>query len=386
MENILLIRYGEIYLKGLNRPFFENLLLKRVREAVADIEGIVVAKQDSRFFAQGYAQADEAAIIERIKNVFGLHSVSPAVKTSKDFDTICAQCVELLKKYSNTTFKVAAKRSDKLYQYDSLQIAREAGAYILDHTEGFTVDVHHPKVTVSIEIREMAYCYTQVIPCVGGMPVGCSGKAMLLLSGGIDSPVAGYMIAKRGVTIEAVHYYSFPYTGEKARQKVIDLAKILTRYTGTIKLHIVHFTDIQMQIYEKCPQTLLTLIMRRFMMRIAERLAQSGGAQCLVTGESIGQVASQTMESLVVTDGSVLLPVFRPVIGMDKIEIMDYARKIGTYDTSILPYEDCCTVFVAKHPNTKPRLEDIEKNEKLLDGEALIQDALQKTETLIITP
>jgi thiamine biosynthesis protein ThiI len=386
LEHLLLIRYGEIYLKGQNRPFFENLLLKRVREAVGDAESVF--KNDGRFYVQGYAEQEEAALIGKIKCVFGLHSLSPAIRTEKDFDTICAVSTELLKQYpAGTTFKVEAKRSDKRFRYDSMEIAREAGAYLLEHTEGYMVDVHHPAAVIHIEIRDAgAYCYTQVIPCAGGMPVGCSGKAMLLLSGGIDSPVAGYMIAKRGVVIEAVHYYSFPYTGEKARQKVIDLAKLMSRYTGPIRLHIVHFTDIQTQIYEKCPQTLLTLIMRRYMMRIAEELAQKSGAQALVTGESIGQVASQTMESLVVTDGSVSLPVFRPVIGMDKVEIMDYARKIGTYETSILPYEDCCTVFVAKHPSTKPRMEEIEKSEGVLDAEAMIADALNKTETLWIQP
>lgn len=388
MEHLLLIRYGEIYLKGLNRPYFENLLLKRVREAVADMEGVSVIKLDGRFYAQGYAQEDEKALIEKVKNVFGLHSLCPAVKTDKDFDTVCAVCTELLRAWpAGTTFKVEARRSDKKYIYDSMQIVREAGAYLLEHTEGYTVDVHRPQAVIHIEIRDAAaYCYSQVVPCAGGMPVGCSGKSMLLLSGGIDSPVAGYMIAKRGVVLEAVHYYSFPYTGEKARQKVIDLAKLLSRYTGPIRLHIVPFTDIQMQIYEKCPQTLLTLIMRRYMMRIAERLAQKNNCQALVTGESIGQVASQTMDSLVVTDGAVSLPVFRPVIGMDKVEIMDYARRIGTYETSILPYEDCCTVFVAKHPSTKPRLQDIEKNEAILDAETLIAEALERTETLLIQP
>lgn len=389
MERLLLIRYGEIYLKGLNRPFFENLLLKRIREALSGFEGATVKRGDGRFFVQGYANDEERAVIAKVKNVFGLHSISPAVKTDKDFDTVLSVCVDLLKSMpsqKDATFKVEARRSDKAYSRDSMQIVREAGAYILDHTEGYAVDVRNPKIIVSIEIRDHAYCYTESIPCIGGMPIGSSGKAMLLLSGGIDSPVAGYMIAKRGVVVEAVHFHSFPYTGEKARQKVIDLAKIMTQYTGPIRLHIVHFTDIQMAIYEKCPHVLLTLIMRRFMMRIAEKLAAKNNAHCLVTGESIGQVASQTMESLQTTNAAVSLPVFRPVIGMDKSEIMDYARKIGTYETSILPYEDCCTVFVAKHPTTKPRLSEIEQSESILDAEALMLSALERTETLDIKP
>ena len=289
MERLLLIRYGEIYLKGLNRPFFENLLLKRIREALSGFEGATVKRGDGRFFVQGYANDEERAVIAKVKNVFGLHSISPAVKTDKDFDTVLSVCVDLLKSMpsqKDATFKVEARRSDKAYSRDSMQIVREAGAYILDHTEGYAVDVRNPKIIVSIEIRDHAYCYTESIPCIGGMPIGSSGKAMLLLSGGIDSPVAGYMIAKRGVVVEAVHFHSFPYTGEKARQKVIDLAKIMTQYTGPIRLHIVHFTDIQMAIYEKCPHVLLTLIMRRFMMRIAEKLAAKNNAHCLVTAKA----------------------------------------------------------------------------------------------------
>jgi len=388
VERLLLIRYGEIFLKGLNRPHFENLLLRRLREALQGFAGMEIKKGEGRFYARGYAPEDERAAIARIREVFGLHSVCPAVRTDKGLPNVVNTCVALLKETlpndKPATFKVEARRSDKAYPLNSLEIAREAGACILSQIEGLSVDVRHPEHTVYIEIREDAYCYTEVIPCAGGMPVGSNGRAMLLLSGGIDSPVAGYMIAKRGVEIEAVHFHSFPYTGEKARQKVLDLARILSRYAGPVKLHIVHFTDIQTEIYQKCPEEEITIIMRRFMMRIAERLAVKDKALALVTGESIGQVASQTMQSLYVTDSAVAMPVFRPCIGMDKSEIMETAGRIGTYETSILPYEDCCTVFVAKHPVTKPRLRDIENSEKALNAEGLIAAALEKTEMLLI--
>jgi len=389
MEHLLLVRYGEIFLKGLNRPFFEKLLVKRTREALEEFSGAEVIRGDGRFYISGYKEEDERAVIGRIREVFGLHSVCPAVKTDKEFKTVCEAAAGKLRdalKGGQSTFKVEARRADKKYPMDSMEIAREAGAFLLDNVEGAKVDIHNPDITVAIEIRDAAYCYAEVIPCAGGMPVGSNGRAALLLSGGIDSPVAGYMVAKRGVEICAVHFHSFPYTGEKARQKVIDLAKILARSAGNIKLHIVHFTDIQTEIYQKCPGEELTIIMRRFMMRIAEKLARQDGAQALVTGESVGQVASQTMQSLYVTDSVVGMPVFRPVIGMDKIEIMDYARKIGTYETSILPYEDCCTVFVAKHPVTRPRMANIERSESVLDTLGLIEASLQKSETLLIEP
>jgi thiamine biosynthesis protein ThiI len=389
MERLLLVRYGEIFLKGLNRPFFEKLQVQRTSEALGGYPGVRVTKSEGRLYVAGYAEGDEPGVIGRVREVFGLHSVCPAVKTDKDFETVCETAARCLKEAflkGGATFKVEARRADKRYPMNSMEIAREAGAYLLEHVDGAKVDIHNPDVVVNIEIRDAAYCYAEIIPCAGGMPVGSNGRAMLLLSGGIDSPVAGYMVAKRGVELTAVHYHSFPYTGEKARQKVIDLTKLLSRSAGKIRLHVVHFTDIQTEIYQKCPEEELTIIMRRFMMRIAEKLAREEGALSLVTGESIGQVASQTMQSLYVTDSVVGMPVFRPVIGMDKIEIMDYARRIGTYDTSILPYEDCCTVFVAKHPVTKPHLKFIERSESVLDAEGLIEAALQKSETIEIEP
>jgi thiamine biosynthesis protein ThiI len=282
------------------------------------------------------------------------------------------------KRYDKETvaFRVEARRADKRFPMKSSQMAAEAGGVILDRVPGLKVNLDHPELTAYLEMRDKAYCYTRVLKGPGGMPVGCNGRAALLLSGGIDSPVAGCMIAKRGVALAAVHFESFPYTSDKALEKVHDLAKLMARYTGPIRLHVVRFTDIQMTLYEKCPQEYLTILMRRFMMRIAERLAKSDRCLALVTGESVGQVASQTLESLAVTNDAVDMPVLRPLIGMDKLEITELAERYGTFETSILPYEDCCTVFVPKHPVTKPRLWDIQKAEEALDAEAMINAAI----------
>jgi thiamine biosynthesis protein ThiI len=280
----------------------------------------------------------------------------------------------------NPTFKVESRRADKTFPMGSMDLNREMGAFILQNFPKLKVDVHNPDIRINLEIREHAYAYHENIPGAGGMPVGTNGKTALLLSGGIDSPVAGWMIAKRGVRLTAVHYHSFPYTSDKAKEKVIDLCRLLTYYCGPIRLHVVPFTEIQQELYEKCPDGLLTVLMRRFMMRIAEIIAKEDGAQALVTGESIGQVASQTLEALASTDDAVSLPVFRPLIGMDKKEIVEIAEKINTYETSILPYEDCCTVFVPRHPVTKPKLDKVRQAETLVDGEALIERALEGVE------
>ena len=273
-------------------------------------------------------------------------------------------------------FRVEAKRADKRFPMNSMQMAAKVGAVILERVQGLKVDLSHPEITAYVEIRDMAYCYTQVFKGPGGMPVGCNGSAALLLSGGIDSPVAGCMIAKRGVSLSAVHFESFPYTSEKALDKVFDLAKEMCRFTGSIRLHVVRFTEIQSTLYEKCPPEYLTVLMRRFMMRIAERIAAKDGCLALVTGESVGQVASQTLESLAVTNSVTELPALRPLIGMDKIEITEKAKMYGTFETSILPYEDCCTVFVPKHPVIKPRLRDVEKMEAGFDIKKMVDDAL----------
>ncbi len=379
MEKLLLIRYGEIYLKGLNRPYFLRALLARVREAVKPLGGQVWLK-DARLFVQGVSDMDEC--IERVTKVFGVHSVCPAVRMEKaDFEQVCAQAAEMMQGMTGT-FKVDARRSDKRYPLDSPEINAKMGGYILRHVPGLKVDVHQPEHLMNVEIRDEAYLYVKVIPGAGGMPVGTGGKAALLLSGGIDSPVAGYMIAKRGVELCAVHFYSYPYTSERAKEKVLDLARILSKSCCGLKVYVVPFTDIQLRIHEKCADDYTTLIMRRFMMRIAEKIALSEGAEALITGESVGQVASQTMTALGMTNMVVSMPVFRPLIGFDKIEIIRYAEKIGTYETSCLPYEDCCTVFTPKHPATHPKLEKILESEARLDGDALIDEAVRNAEII----
>ncbi len=377
MENLLLIRYGEIYLKGLNRPYFLRALLARVREAVRPLGGQVWLK-DARLFVQGVSDMD--ACIARVTRVFGVHSVCPAVRLPKaDFEQVCAQAADMMKDMTGT-FKVDARRSDKRYPLDSPEINAKMGGYILRNVPGLKVDVHHPDHVMNVEIRDEAYLYVKVIEAAGGMPVGTGGKAALLLSGGIDSPVAGYMIAKRGVELCAVHFYSYPYTSERAKEKVLDLARILSQSCCGLRVYVVPFTDIQLKIHEKCADDYTTLIMRRFMMRIAEKIAQQEGAEALITGESVGQVASQTMTALHMTNMVVSMPVFRPLIGFDKIEIIRYAEKIGTYETSCLPYEDCCTVFTPRHPATHPKLDKILESEARLDGDALIEEAIKNTE------
>lgn len=377
MREVLLVRYGEVFLKGQNRPFFLRKLVDHVKEAVEEVHGHVWLS-DGRIYVSDCADQDEA--IRRVSRVFGVHSVSPAVEMEKDsFEAICAQAAKMMEKKTGT-FKVLAKRSDKQYPMDSPTIMREAGGYILDHVPHLTVDVNNPDHEITIEIRRLAYLSVDRTMAVSGMPMGTNGKACLLLSGGIDSPVAGFMIAKRGVELCCVHYHSFPYTSERAKEKVLELARILSEYCGKMRVYVVPFTEIQMQIHEKCPENFTTLIMRRYMMRIAEILARKDGAQALITGESIGQVASQTMEALGCTDEVVSMPVFRPCVGMDKSEIIERAEKIGTMETSSLPYEDCCTVFTPKHPATHPRKELVRRAEEKLDSQALIDAAIEGTE------
>ena len=377
MRELLLVRYGEVFLKGQNRPFFLRKLVDHVREAVSGVGGRVFLS-DGRIYVSDFTDMDEC--IRRVTRVFGIHSVSPAVEMEKDdFEAICAQAAKMMEPLSGT-FKVLARRSDKRYPLDSPAIMREAGGYVLEHVPHLSVDVNHPDHELMIEIRKHAYLSVDKILAVGGMPMGTNGKACLLLSGGIDSPVAGFMIAKRGVELCCVHYHSFPYTSERAREKVLELARLLSEYCGKMRVFVVPFTEIQMQIHQKCPENYTTLIMRRYMMRIAQILAERDGAQALITGESIGQVASQTMEALGCTDEVVSLPVFRPCIGMDKSEIIERAQRIGTFETSSLPYEDCCTVFTPKHPATHPRKALIAKAEEALDSEALIAAAIEGTE------
>ncbi len=385
-----MVKYGEIGLKGKNRFYFEETLVKRIEEALAKIDGsFTVTRPQGRIFVEG-SGFDEDEVIDALSKVFGIIWICPCVMTDDTgFDDLSKQIIDYLKEELGDkpfTFKVEARRARKNYPMNSMEINRELGERILDAFPASKVDVHHPEHLVEVEIRERINFHIFYHKGVGGMPVGTAGKAMLLLSGGIDSPVAGYMIARRGVTIDATYFHAPPYTSERAKQKVVDLAKIISKYTGPIRLHVVNFTDIQMAIYEKCPHDELTIIMRRYMMIIAEHFANEDGDMALITGESLGQVASQTMQSLYVTDHAATLPVFRPLIGFDKQDIIEISEKIGTYETSILPYEDCCTIFVAKHPVTKPRLDVIERSEKKLADviDDMLQTAYDTTETILV--
>ena len=383
MKEIILIKYGEIILKGLNRHIFEDKLVGNIKKAVGD--SAHVYKSLATIYAESREGADIDELIAKIRNVFGIVSIARAAVCEKELSDICAAAAEYLKDELSLvkTFKVETKRADKKYPLKSPQISAEVGGALLDAFKNLSVDVKNPDLIVNVEVRESAaYVYGGRIRGRGGMPTGTAGKAMLLLSGGIDSPVAGYMIAKRGATLEGIHFFSHPFTSELAKQKVLDLARELKGFTGSLRVHIVPFTQPQLQMREKCPAEHLTLIMRRMMMMIASEIAKKQGALCLVTGESLGQVASQTMEALAVTDDAASLPCFRPVIGMDKEDIVAIARDIGTFETSILPYEDCCTIFVPKHPTTRPKLEKILASEALLDVETLVRDAVEGTEVV----
>ena len=387
MDKIILVRYEEIFLKGLNKYVFENRLMKNIKQKLLVLGIIKISKSQSRIYIESNDDdfdVDEAIII--LTKIFGIASVSPVIRIKTDYEEIKKSSIsivgELLQRKPYKTFKVEAKRGDKSFPMNSPRICAELGGHLLDNFPQLKVDVHNPDFIFYVEVRENTYLYSEIIPSVKGLPTGTGGLATLLLSGGIDSPVAGWMIAKRGVELEAVYFHSYPYTSDRAKDKVIKLAEYLSEYCMSIKLHIVPFTEIQTVINEKCPHEYLTIIMRRFMMMIAEKIAEKSGSLAIVTGEAIGQVASQTMESLMVTDNAVILPVFRPLIGMDKNEVIEIARRIGTFETSILPYEDCCTVFVAKHPVTKPSLHKALEYEKVLDSENLINNALLQTEVI----
>ncbi|MGN0371099.1 MAG: tRNA uracil 4-sulfurtransferase ThiI [Butyrivibrio sp.] len=391
MYKAFLIKYGEIGTKGKNRYLFEDALCRQIRRALKKTDGqFEVTKEQGRIYVESLGDFDYDEAVNALKTVFGILWICPMMQIEDNgFDDLAAQCVKYLgdvygnKKY---TFKVKARRARKNYPMDSMEINMNLGEKILDAFPDVSVDVHNPDVELNVEIRSKINIYSEFIEGPGGMPVGTNGKATLLLSGGIDSPVAGYMVAKRGVIIDAVYFHAPPYTSERAKQKVIDLAKLVAVYSGPIKLHIVNFTDIQMYIYDKCPHDELTIIMRRYMMKIAEHFAIKEESLGLVTGESIGQVASQTMHSLAVTNEVCTLPVLRPLIGFDKQEIINISEKIGTYETSILPFEDCCTIFVAKHPVTKPNLKVIKKSElKLREKiDEMVQTAIETTEDLWI--
>lgn len=386
-----LIKYTEIAIKGKNRYIFEDALVARIKGALKKVEGdFKVSKNQGRIYVDVDGEYDFDEAVEALQCVFGISGICPVVKVEDEgYEKLCEDVIEYIKEAypeENQTFKVNARRARKNYPIESMELNRRLGGVILDNFEKMKVDVHNPEIMLTVEIREHIYIYSRVIPGPGGMPVGTNGKAMLLLSGGIDSPVAGYMISKRGVKIDAVYFHAPPYTSERAKQKVVDLARLVSKYSGPIYLHVVNFTDIQMYIYEKCPHDELTIIMRRYMMKIAEHIAKETDCLGLITGESIGQVASQTMQSLAATNEVCTLPVYRPLIGFDKLDIVAISEKINTYETSILPYEDCCTIFVAKHPVTKPNINIIKRHEKNLEEkiDELFNEAIATKELIVV--
>ena len=391
MFTSFLIKYAEIGIKGRNRHLFEDALVHQIKYALKKCEGkFLIHKTQGRIHVDAQTEFDFDEVVEHLQLVFGISGICPVVGVEDEgFEKLCDTVVGYIAEVypdRNKTFKVNARRARKDYPKDSMEINMDLGEVILNAYPEMTVDVHEPDIMLNVEIREKIYIYSEIIPGPGGMPVGTGGKAMLLLSGGIDSPVAGYMIAKRGVKIDAVYFHAPPYTSDRAKQKVVDLARIVSKYTGPIYLHVINFTDIQLYIHEKCPHEELTIIMRRYMMRIAEHLAKETECLGLITGESIGQVASQTMNSLIATNEVCELPVYRPLIGFDKQEIVEVSEKIGTFETSILPYEDCCTIFVAKHPVTKPNVNVIRRHEHNLDEkiDELVKIALETDELIIV--
>ena len=391
MFRAFLIKYAEIGVKGKNRYLFENALVQQIKYALKRCEGeFAVRKTDGRIYVDAVSDFDYDETVQHLQKVFGISGICPMVYVEDEgFEKLKGTVVDYMDRVypvKDRSFKVAARRARKNYPLDSMEINMELGGTILDAFPEMRVDVHKPDILLHVEIRDKVYLYSEIIPGPGGMPVGTGGKAMLLLSGGIDSPVAGWMVAKRGVKIDAVYFHAPPYTSERAKQKVVDLAAKVAAYTGPIYLHVINFTDIQLYIYDKCPHDELTIIMRRYMMRIAERIAKDTECLGLITGESIGQVASQTMHSLMATNEVCELPVYRPLIGFDKMEIVEISEKIDTYETSIQPFEDCCTIFVAKHPVTKPNLNIIRKHEHNLDEkiEGLVQTALDTEELIIV--
>lgn len=388
MEKVILIRYGEISLKGLNKSFFVDTLIRNIKDSLKFLDYKKIQKIQGRFILR-VEEKDIDKACQALLKIFGIASISVAVRVESDIEIIKETAKSLVERQLDLnepkTFKVNTRRADKKFPLTSPQINGELGGFVLKEFPQLNVDVHDPELVLYVEIRESAYLYTDIMQGKGGLPVGTGGRAALLISGGIDSPVAGYMISKRGVELIAVHFHSYPYTSERARDKVIKLMEIVARYSGRVKLFVVPFTDLQLAIGEFCNERYSTLIMRRYMMKIATEIAKKNKAMALITGESVGQVASQTMESLMVTDNATDLPVFRPVIGMDKSEIIAIAEEIETFETSILPYEDCCTVFVPKHPQTKPKLENVIREESLVENaDELMKRAIEDTEMIEI--
>ena len=395
-EHIFIVRCGEVALKGMNKPYFERMLLDRIKKLLKKFDGVKAYRHEGLIFVRADKELNpgtegKQAILKEIGKVFGVASISPAMECESTMEDIGQTAVEYMmeaiEERGVKTFKVNAKRADKNFPVKSPDISRQIGAAVLKGCKVLKVDVHNPDVKLFVDVRhDKSYVYQDKIPGFGGLPLGTNGKGMSLLSGGIDSPVATWMMAKRGMMIEAVHFHSFPYTSQRAREKVEELAALVATYCGRFRMHVINLLPIQEQIVQNCPEEETTILVRRFMMRIAEELAAGNGCSMLITGENLGQVASQTAEALVVTDASVKMPVMRPLIGLDKIDIMDLAKDIGTYDKSIEPYEDCCTVFLPKHPATKPKLERILASESKLDCEGLIREAIEKEEIVEIRP
>lgn len=389
MDKVISVSLGEVALKGLNRGYFENKLLKQIRSATREFGSPNIYKEQGKM----YIEAEENyfdQIINRLKKVFGIVYISPCIRVEKDMGNIekasMVALKEALEKKNIRTFKVKTNRVDKDFPIKSPDMSSKIGGVLLKSIEGIKVDVHNPQVYLYIDIKDKCYIYTERYKAQGGLPIGTNGKGLLLLSGGIDSPVAGFMMAKRGVRLSVVHFHSYPFTSERAEEKVKELGNILARYSGDIPLYTVNIIDIQKEIHEKCPENQMTILTRRFMMRIAEKIAQRQDINALITGESLGQVASQTIEGIGVTNSSVDIPILRPLIGFDKVDIIDIAKEIETYETSILPYEDCCTVFLPKHPLTRPKLEDIEESEKKLDVDYLVDEAVSNAVFSAIEP
>jgi len=388
-QNIFIVRCGEVALKGMNKPYFERMLVERIKNALKGLDGVTVRRHEGLIYVRADKTTDSDQIVKQISKVFGVASISPAVEAESNLDAIGEEAVKFMLKLIETrgikTFKVEAKRADKNFPVKSPDIARIIGAKVLIGCKVLKVDVHEPDCHLFVDLRhDETFIYEEKIAGFGGLPLGTNGKGMVLLSGGIDSPVAAWMMAKRGMVVEAVHFHSYPYTSPRAQEKVEELAGIVGSYCGNIKMHIINLLPIQEQIVQNCPEEETTILVRRFMMRIAEKIAEKNGAMMLITGENLGQVASQTAEALVVTDAVVKMPVMRPLIGMDKVDIMDKAQEIGTFEKSIEPYEDCCTVFLPKHPSTKPKLAKIEESESKLDVDGLVEAAVESEEVKIV--
>lgn len=380
MDRVLSVSLGEVVLKGLNRKYFEDKLIKNIRRALEGLVDISIYKEQGKIYIEGLEGCEEIAT-NRLKKVFGLVYISPCIRTTTDMEDMRQAALLAVKEFTDQvdkafTFKVDVTRSDKRYPLKSPDISRDIGGYILKNSGNLRVDVHAPQILVKVDVKEKGYVYTKRDKAFGGLPVGTNGRGLLLLSGGIDSPVAGFLMAKRGVDIDCIHFHSYPFTSERAEEKIYDLARIMARYTGPLKIFSVNLLNIQKEIGRSCPEDEMTIISRRFMMRIAEKLAAPRGYDALITGENLGQVASQTIQSVDVINRSVEIPILRPLIGMDKVDIIKWSKDIETYETSIQPFEDCCSVFLPKHPVTKPKLIDILNSESNLDIDGLIEDAL----------